>query len=318
MGTECEENREQTGGCGQMPIFNKVCIGTNFSPDADRALESAAHLARMLGAEVLVVHVVEPPRLYERILSPVQSRLHSVEETSERAAERCRTLLAAPTMEGVRVDYQIRMGVPFVDLIDAARIAHADLILLGHQARSGAQRLLLGSTAERVLRKSPIPVLIAKKTFERAPRSILAATDLSDGSEPALQLAAALAGHWGARLTLLHVVEPVARAEVWPLDPTRVELFLAEPEELEPEWQNVLEKIALNGVSFERLTLKGSAPAEITRTAKERDAELVVMGTHGRSGLVHVLLGSVAEHVARQAECSVLTVRPREFRFALP
>lgn len=301
-----------------MPIFDKICVGTNFSEAAEQALESAAHLARIFGAEVLVVHVVEPPHLYERILSPVQSRLHSVDETSERAAERCRALIAAPRMEGVRIDYQIRTGTPFVDLIDAARIAHADLILLGHQPRSGAQRLLLGSTAERVLRKSPLPVLIAKKPLTRAPRTILAPTDLSDGSEPALQLAAALAGYWGARLTLLHVVEPVARADVWPLDPARVELFLAEPEELEPEWQSMLERVPLSGVSFERRTLKGSAAAEITNTAQKVDAELIVMGTHGRSGLVHALLGSVAEHVARQAECSVLTVRPREFRFALP
>jgi nucleotide-binding universal stress UspA family protein len=208
--------------------------------------------------------------------------------------------------------------VPFVDLIDAARIAHADLILLGHRARLGAQRLLLGSTAERVLRKATLPVLIAKKTFDREPRSILAPTDLSEGSEPALQVAAALAGCWGARLTILHVVEPVAQADVWPLDSTKVELFLAEPEELEPEWQIAIQKVQLSSVNFERRTLKGSAAIEITRTADEIGADLIVMGTHGRSGLVHALLGSVAEQVAREAGCSVLTVRPKEFRFALP
>jgi nucleotide-binding universal stress UspA family protein len=294
-----------------MSIFKKICVGTNFSPDADRALQSAAHLARMFQAEVLVVHVVEVPHAYQRILSPVQSRLHSVEEISERAAERCRSLVAAPYLRGIPVQYQIRTGVPFVDLIDAARIAHADLLLLGHQARSGAQRLLLGSTAERVLRKSIIPVLIAKKTFTQAPTSILAPTDLSEGSEPALQMAATLARCWGARLTFLHVVEPVFQADVWPLDPAKVEVFLAEPEELEPEWQITMEKVQLGGVNFERRTLNGAATVEITRTAKEVGAELIVMGTHA-------LLGSVAEQVAREAECSVLTVRPKEFRFAMP
>jgi nucleotide-binding universal stress UspA family protein len=301
-----------------MSVFSKICVGTNFSPEADRALEAAAHLARMLRAEVLVVHVVQVPRLYQRLLSPIQSRLHSVEEASEQAAERCRTLVAAPFLKGVPVDYQVRTGVPFVDLIDAARIWHADLVLLGHSARSGAQRLLLGSTAERVLRKSTIPVLITKKAFTGAPRAILAPTDLSEGSEPALQVAALLARCWSARLTLLHVVEPVAQAEVWPLDPASAQLFLAEPEELEPEWRIAVEKIQLSGVNFERRTLKGSAATEITRTADELAAELIVMGTHGRSGLVHALLGSVTEQVAREAECSVLTVRAKEFRFALP
>jgi nucleotide-binding universal stress UspA family protein len=301
-----------------MSIFRKICVGTNFSPEADRALELAAQLARMFEAEVLVVHVVEKPRLYQRVLSPVQSRLRSVEEVSEQAAGRCRTLVAAPYFEGIPVDYQIRMGLPFVDLIDAARIAHADLLVLGHRVSSGAQRFLLGSTAERVLRGSAIPVWIAKKTLAQAPRSILAPTDLSEGSEPALQVAADLARCWGARLTLLHAVESVAQADVWPLDAAKVELFLAEPEELEPEWQTIVEKVELSGVNFERRTLQGSAAALIKSTAEELDAGLIVMGTHGRSGIVHVLLGSVAEQVTREAECSVLTVRPKEFQFSLP
>jgi nucleotide-binding universal stress UspA family protein len=272
----------------------------------------------MFEAEVLVVHVVETPRLYQRILSPVQSRLRSVDEACDLAAERCRALLSAPYLNGVSIDYQVRTGTPFVDLIDAARIAHADVILLGHQARPGAQRLLLGSTAERVLRKSTIPVLIAKQAFAQSPASILVPTDLSEGSEPALEIAARLASCWGARLTLLHVIEPVAQADVWPLDASKVELFLAEPEDLEPEWQTALENIPLNGVNFERHTVKGSAAVEITRIGRELGAGLIVMGTHGRSGLVHALLGSVAEQVTRDAQCSVLTIRPREFRFALP
>jgi nucleotide-binding universal stress UspA family protein len=226
--------------------------------------------------------------------------------------------MAAPYLEGIPADYQVRAGLPFADLIDAARIAHADLLLLGHRMSSGAERFLLGSTATRVLRKSTIPVWIAKKTFTQAPKLILAPTDLSEGSEPALQLAAVLARRWGARLTLLHVVEPVAQADAWPLDTNKVEVFLAEPEELEPEWQTFLESVELSGVNFERRTSKGSAAALIESTAGALDAGLIVMGTHGRSGVVHALLGSVAEQVAREADCSVLTVRPKEFHFTLP
>jgi len=241
-----------------------------------------------------------------------------MDEACDRAAERCRVLLAAPYLNGVSVDYQIREGTPFVDLIDAARIAHSDAILLGHRKRSGAERMFLGSTAERVLRKSEIPVLITKRALTQPPTSILVPTDLSEGSEPALEVGAELAKRWGARLTALHVIEPVAQADVWPLDASKVELFLAEPDELEPEWQSVLERIGLQEVSFERRTVKGSAAVEITRIGNELGADLIVMGTHGRSGLVHALLGSVAEEVTRQADCSVLTIRPREFRFALP
>jgi nucleotide-binding universal stress UspA family protein len=79
-----------------------------------------------------------------------------------------------------------------------------------------------------------------------------------------------------------------------------------------------VEKVELSDVNFERRTLQGSAAALIKSTAEELDAGLIVMGTHGRSGIVHVLLGSVAEQVTREAECSVLTVRPKDFQFSLP
>lgn len=300
-----------------MSMFRRICLGTDFSPEAERALESAAHLARMFDAELRIVHVVAAPRFYQRILAPIQTRLRSLDETCDLAAERCRALLATPYLDGVSVDYRVRAGTPFVDLIDEARIAHADLIVLGHRARSGTERFFLGSTADRVLRKSTLPVFIVKETFV-PPTTILAPTDLAEGSEPALAVAAALASRWDARLTLLHVIEPVAHAELWPLDASKVELYLAEPSELEPEWQTTLAEIPLNNVKVERKTVKGSAAAEILRVANQLGAGLIVMGTHERSGVVHALLGSVAEQVTRAARCSVLTVRPREFAFALP
>ena len=301
-----------------MSMFRRICVGTDFSPEAERGLTSAVHLARMFAAELLLVHVVEAPRFYQRVLAPVQTRLRSLDETCDLAAERCRALIAASQVDGVSADYRVRVGTPFVDLIDAARIAHADLIVLGHRARSGTERFFLGSTAERVLRKSTIPVLIAKNTCTDSPTSLLAPTDLSEGSEPAMAVATALAERWNARLTFLHVIEPVTHAEVWPLDASKVELYLAEPGELEPEWQTTLADIPLSKVNVDRQTVQGSAVAEIVRIADELGAGLIVMGTHGRSGVVHALLGSVAEQVAREARCSVLSVRPREFVFALP
>jgi nucleotide-binding universal stress UspA family protein len=119
-------------------------------------------------------------------------------------------------------------------------------------------------------------------------RKICVGTNFSPEADQGLELAAKLARMFNAEILILHVVE-------------------------EP-----LEKVDLSDVSFERRTLKGPVGALIKNTAEELDAELIVMGTHGRSGIVHVLLGSVAEQVTREAECSVLTVRPKEFQFALP
>jgi nucleotide-binding universal stress UspA family protein len=116
----------------------------------------------------------------------------------------------------------------------------------------------------------------------------------------------------------MHVIEPLTQAYVWPAQAAPVELFLAEPEDVEPEWNALLERLELGDVSVEHRTVKGYAAASIVRAATEGSADLIVMGTHGRSGLLHMLLGSVAERVAREAPCSILTVRPDEFRFELP
>jgi nucleotide-binding universal stress UspA family protein len=91
------------------------------------------------------------------------------------------------------------------------------------------------------------------------------------------------------------------------------------PEDLEPDWQEFLHELPLGGgLAWEKQTREGRAAQTITEVAEEIGADVVVMGTHGRTGLAHMLLGSVAEKVVRLAPCSVLTVRPHAWRFELP
>jgi nucleotide-binding universal stress UspA family protein len=90
------------------------------------------------------------------------------------------------------------------------------------------------------------------------------------------------------------------------------------PEDLEPEWQQFLAELPLTGVTWEKQTREGKAASVIADAATECKADLVVIGTHGRTGLSHVLLGSVAEEALRLTPCSVMTVRPEAFQFELP
>jgi nucleotide-binding universal stress UspA family protein len=90
------------------------------------------------------------------------------------------------------------------------------------------------------------------------------------------------------------------------------------PDDLEPDWQDFLSKLSLSGIAWEKQTREGPAARRIAEAAAELSADLVVIGTHGRSGVAHMLLGSVAEAVVRGSDCSVLTVRPDAFRFELP
>lgn len=141
-------------------------------------------------------------------------------------------------------------------------------------------------------------------------RRILHPTDFSERSENAWAYAKSLAAKYGAELCLVHVMqEPIA---VLPESSIAVAAPAANlPELIEAAEEGLKRYVAIEpGRVIERRILHGSSADEIVRFAKESDADLIVIGTHGRTGLAHVLLGSVAEKIVRRSPCAVLTVRP--------
>jgi nucleotide-binding universal stress UspA family protein len=149
---------------------------------------------------------------------------------------------------------------------------------------------------------------------------ILVPTDFSKHSEVALTYAAALAEKFGAELILLHVVQDLA---LFIPDAVAVAPPIAAPvEQFAAAAREALERVAradnLQGLNVRREVREGTPFYEIIRFAKEGDVDLIVMGTHGHSGLTHVLLGSVTEKVVRKAPCPVLTIRHPEHEFVHP
>jgi nucleotide-binding universal stress UspA family protein len=133
---------------------------------------------------------------------------------------------------------------------------------------------------------------------------ILFATDFSPASETALEYATALARDSGALLIIAHVEE-------MPMPYAGGEMYFAQPEYPNPEVRRMLEAVVPpdKSVKFEHRLVMGVAADDIVRVADEEKAELIVIGTHGRTGLMRVLMGSVAESVMRYAKCPVLTVK---------
>jgi nucleotide-binding universal stress UspA family protein len=133
---------------------------------------------------------------------------------------------------------------------------------------------------------------------------ILFATDFSPASETALEYATALARDSGALLIIAHVEE-------MPMPYAGGEMYFAQPEYPNPEVRRMLEAVVPpdKTVKFEHRLVMGVAADDIVRVADEEKAELIVIGTHGRTGLMRVLMGSVAESVMRYAKCPVLTVK---------
>ena len=144
------------------------------------------------------------------------------------------------------------------------------------------------------------------------PKTILAPTDFSDASQAAVRHAAELAGALGASLHVVHVVS----SDLGPGAPELWGVYSDDLlERLELKAKEQLEAIRLEseeaGLSPHVATRTGGEVVEIDRYAREHDVDLIVMGTHGRGGIEHLLLGSVAEKVVRSAPCPVMTIRPK-------
>jgi nucleotide-binding universal stress UspA family protein len=141
-------------------------------------------------------------------------------------------------------------------------------------------------------------------------RRILAPTDFSDCSIRALEYAAELAKQYGAEIILLHVEEPITQAALSPdlIDAVRTEQHRFAQKGIE----QAAERLRATGVRVRTRLNSGLAHEQIVKIAEEHRADLIVMGTHGRSGLPHLFVGSVAETVVRTASCPVLTVKSRD------
>ena len=297
-----------------MTLFKRIIVGHDLRKAGEISVRAATILARRSGAALKLVHVVEPYPLYQTLSHPLTTP-YTLEELTARAGKELDSLTSQPELTGLRVDYEVRTGKPFIQLILAERAWQGDLIVVGGAARGNES--MLGSTSERIARKAQTPVLVAKAPLIMEAPVLLVPTDFSECSRKAALLATSFAESFGGRIVFLHVIElnyiysPSAGDH-------GAHAPLLTADDLEEEWQIFLSELPLANLSWERFTHDGRAATTIIREVERLQPRLIVMGTHGRSNFANMLVGSVAEEVVRDANCSILTVRPEAFRFELP
>jgi len=207
-------------------------------------------------------------------------------------------------------------GPAFDEICRLAQKIPADLIVMPTHGRTGLKHVFLGSTAERVVRHSPCPVLVVRERRRQSktgPRltvkRILVPVDFSECSQEGLQYAIGFANQFGARIMLLHAtyLGYIYSSEGTALYDVRG-LQNAARENAERQMQKFVRAAKFGRVKYETAFTDGSPALDICAFAKQHDVDLIVSSTHGLTGFEHVLIGSIAEKVVRRAPCSVLVV----------
>lgn len=295
-----------------MTLFRSILVAADFSESSLESFRLACSLADEKRTRLSVFHAVRPRYITEHPVYRGQQTVRFFEVERDEACHaslRDRLRAAYSPNRAIDAEYLTEEGDTIEEILRAAEERGCDLIVMGTHGRTGLDRLLAGSVAEGVLRKARCPVLALRSSDARLGVSeehpvILHPTDFSDRSEFALGVARALARERGARLVLLHVVPPaMTTADGMPimLDLTGYRESLASTRDLidGPDLKYPIEI---------RLA-QGDATAEILRVARDVGCGLVVLGTHGRTGLSRFLMGSVAEQVLRGSPCPVLAVK---------
>ena len=306
---------EPTASATAQERIATVLVPTDFSEESFKALRYGAALARRAAAALHVVHVAEidfaPPG------AALPGRNPLVDENEE--ARALRQQIQEVVGSGITPTFHGRTGRAFDQIVRFARELQADVIVMSTHGRTGLKRLVLGSNAERVVQHSSCPVFIVREkeqdilSGDNAPqlqiRTILVSTDFSESAREGLTYAIRFARHFGARLLLFHAFEvsPLVSGGIHGAVNPQPQIDQMRSA-IDAEMRKFTEAADFNGVAFDTKVTIGRAADAICDYAQKENIDMIITSTHGRTGLMHVLIGSVAEHVVRYAHCPVLVV----------
>lgn len=292
----------------------------DFSDYSRRALQYAVAIARGYESTLIVLHV-SAAGPGSQVSDSSISRTRTPGDRDRITAEMSRFVQGANT-PGIPVEMIVRKGTAADEILKQG--VRADLLVMGTHGRSGFDRLIVGSITEKVLRKADCPVLAVPRggpdtvpappvLFER----ILCPIDFSDCSLHALNYALSFAQPAGARLAILHVMVYSMEAEA----PEMYETLVSDSRLSVADFRRRCEAYSRERLAaaigdavgargtVETILAAGKPYREILRVAAEQQADLIVIGIHGRGAADLMFFGSTTQHVVRQAHCPVLTVR---------
>ena len=279
--------------------IKSILCPLDLSDTSGRAYGYATMLAKWYDASLTVIEMIW---VGIPSIRPVESPLVLTPKIIADFKDELEQFVKHETPPGMAVNIVLKEGPMVAGILQAATERSTDLIVMGTHGRGGFDRFVLGSVAEKVLRKATCPVLTVPPHSAQAAagpqpfKTIVCPVDFSPASLKAVKYALLLAEESGGQLVLIHVFDALTDDER--KDEVRQKLRGVVPDDAR-QWCNCVE-----------LTPAGRPYEEVLLAAAEYNADLIVMGVHGRNALDLALFGSTTNQVVRRAPCAVLTIRP--------
>ena len=278
-----------------MKLIQKILLGTDFGYSAQQAVKQAIHLSKQFGSSVTLVHIIPEMNISELNEAMVRDAVGKAMQTVEEQF----------TNEGINVDTLIEKGVPFIEIMKLADLHDVNVIMVGSSNDLNRQ---LGSTAEKLVNKSPKPVWVLPQEAETQLNKILCATDFSDPASRALENAIHLSRQFDLELCVLHILEnhPFIELE------KRLGLTtnaISDSENRQKEFDSYLSIFDFYKVRWNKMLVEGSAAEEIIRKARSQDVDLILMGSVGQTSHPKMLSGKTARVVFRSMPTGMISFK---------
>jgi nucleotide-binding universal stress UspA family protein len=293
--------------------IQRVLFPTDLSKGSQRAFPQAAFLADWHDAELHILNVTGRHRHdYKKTKEHFPLSVDTLTDWLRRPAKAV-TGSSWTDLSDLPIEQtQVESAAPAERIVTYAEDQDIDLVVMGTHGRRGVDRMLFGSVTEEVVRQGPCPVLTVRTDADVEPsqavRRVLVPVDFSEASDAAIQHAKEIAQTYGAEIDLLHVVEEPFYPPAYGPD-----VMTFPTQDVVERVEKQLAEMAREDIGYEHVMISattGSPSNEILNYVDENEVDLVVLATHGRTGLDHILLGSVAERVLRQSPTPVFVVKP--------
>lgn len=287
-------------------MISHIVICTDGSEYSEGAVREGIGLAKKNNAKITALSVIDFNAEFDALAPDL------LEKMEEQAAGHVRSVKNLAEKEGLVCNaFVLRSENAYLAIAEEAAKLKADMIIMGRRGKTGLKRLLVGSVAKRTIGHAHCNVLVIPRNAVLTCKTILLATDGSKFSEAAAAEAIGIAKKCGAELIVVTAVhaESLAPLDVVSSQMQKDLIAGVEMAAAEKSITFVRELAEKEGVKISALTYAGSPADVIIHTAREKKADLIVVGSHGRTGIDRLLLGSVAERVIGTADCATLVVK---------